>query len=203
MRGPDDRLLLYDAVECGKGGHATPEQVGAGALAGPVIGVDTSMMKLGLEPDGSMSVPPGAFPAGWYQFSPTPGEIGPSIISGHVDYKGPGVFQKLHLLKPGDTVTVTRQDGSTPRFTVTRVLTVPRLSSPPRWSTVPSVMPACAWSPVAGRSTRPPGITWTTSSCSPVLSVEGAVGTGSRGSGPVLVTVGAVGSARQTSVASH
>jgi hypothetical protein len=96
----------------------------------PVIGVDTSLMKLGLEPDGSMSVPPGAFPAGWYQFSPTPGEIGPSIISGHVDYKGPGVFQKLHLLKPGDTVTVTRQDGSAPRFTVTRVLTVPKAQFP-------------------------------------------------------------------------
>lgn len=96
----------------------------------PVIGVDTTMMKLGLEPDGSMSVPPGAFPAGWYVFSPTPGEIGPSVISGHVDYKGPGVFQRLHLLKPGDMVTVTRKDGSTPRFTVTRVLTVPKAKFP-------------------------------------------------------------------------
>ena len=96
----------------------------------PVIGVDTSLMKLGLDPDGTMSVPPGAFPAGWYTFSPTPGEIGPSIISGHVDYNGPGVFQQLHTLKPGDTVTVTRQDGSTPQFKVTRVLTVPKAQFP-------------------------------------------------------------------------
>jgi sortase (surface protein transpeptidase) len=96
----------------------------------PVIGVDANLMKLGLDPDGTMSVPPGAFPAGWYVFSPTPGEIGPSVISGHVDYNGPGVFQQLHLLKAGDMVTVTRQDGSTPQFKVTRVLTVPKAQFP-------------------------------------------------------------------------
>jgi len=96
----------------------------------PVIGVDTSLMKLGLDPDGTMSVPPAAFPAGWYTFSPTPGEIGPSIISGHVDYNGPGVFQQLHTLKPGDIVTVTRQDGSQPHFRVTKVLTVPKAQFP-------------------------------------------------------------------------
>jgi ribosomal protein L7/L12 len=32
----------------------------------PVIGVDTSLMRLGLRSDGSLQVPPRGFPAGWY-----------------------------------------------------------------------------------------------------------------------------------------
>ncbi|HEY5246935.1 MAG TPA: class F sortase [Dermatophilaceae bacterium] len=100
------------------------------SLSIPAIGVDTSLMKLGLEPDGSMSAPPTAFPAGWYTFSPTPGEIGPSVISGHVDFNGPGVFLRLHQLKAGDKITVVRADGSKPVFTVTRLLQVPKAKFP-------------------------------------------------------------------------
>jgi len=85
------------------------------------IGIDSTLMHLGLRSDGTMEVPSGGFPAGWYNGGPTPGELGPAIIAGHVDMKGPGVFYKLHLLKPGDQVSVTRTDGSKPVFRVTRV----------------------------------------------------------------------------------
>jgi Sortase domain len=85
------------------------------------IGVDSTLMHLGLRSDGAMEVPAGGFPAGWYNGGPTPGELGPAIIAGHVDMKGPGVFARLHLLKPGDQVTVTRTDGSKPVFRVARV----------------------------------------------------------------------------------
>jgi LPXTG-site transpeptidase (sortase) family protein len=85
------------------------------------IGVDTTLMGLGLGSDGAMNVPPGGFPAGWYTGGPTPGEMGPAVIAGHVDMKGPGVFYKLHSMKPGDQVTVTRADGSRPVFRVTKV----------------------------------------------------------------------------------
>lgn len=78
-------------------------------------------MALGLDADGSMEVPPGGFPAGWYTGGPTPGELGPAVIAGHVDLKGPGVFYRLRTMKPGDRVTVTRADGSKPVFRVTRV----------------------------------------------------------------------------------
>jgi sortase (surface protein transpeptidase) len=78
-------------------------------------------MQLGLRSDGAMEVPAGGFPAGWYNGGPTPGELGPAIIAGHVDMKGPGVFARLHLLKAGDQVTVTRTDGSKPVFRVTQV----------------------------------------------------------------------------------
>jgi hypothetical protein len=85
------------------------------------IGVDSTLMSLGLRSDGSMEVPTGGFPAGWYSGGPTPGELGPAVIAGHVDMKGPGVFYKLHEVKAGDQITVTRADGSKPVFRVTQV----------------------------------------------------------------------------------
>jgi len=68
-----------------------------------------------------MEVPPSGFPAGWYTGAPTPGEMGPAIIAGHIDWKGPGVFYNLHNLKVGDQITITRKDGSKPVFRVTLV----------------------------------------------------------------------------------
>ena len=78
-------------------------------------------MTLGLRSDGSMQVPTGGFPAGWYSGGPTPGELGPAVIAGHVDMKGPGVFYNLHDVKVGDQVTITEADGSKPVFRVTQV----------------------------------------------------------------------------------
>lgn len=85
------------------------------------IGVDTTLMDLGLRSDGTMEVPPGGFPAGWYTGGPTPGELGPAVIAGHVDLKGPGVFHRLHQIQPGNKIIVTRKDGTRPVFRVTRI----------------------------------------------------------------------------------
>ena len=72
--------------------------------------------------DGTLEVPPTGFPAGWYTGAPTPGELGPAIIAGHVDLDGePGVFFELRHLTPGDEIQVSREDGSTARFRVDRV----------------------------------------------------------------------------------
>lgn len=88
----------------------------------PAIGVDSELVDLGLQADGTLEVPPSGFPAGWYTGAPTPGELGPAIIAGHVDWSGqPGVFFELRELAPGDEIIVARQDGSTARFRVTRV----------------------------------------------------------------------------------
>lgn len=88
----------------------------------PSIGVDSELMDLGLQPDGTLEVPPSGFPAGWYTGAPTPGELGPAIIAGHVSWAGqPGVFFHLQDLSTGDEIAITREDGSTARFRVTRV----------------------------------------------------------------------------------
>ena len=96
------------------------------------IGVDSTLMSLGLRSDGSLQVPTGGFPAGWYAGGPTPGELGPAVIAGHVDMKGPGVFYRLHDIAAGDQIVVTRADGSTPVFRVTQIGQYPKDQFPSR-----------------------------------------------------------------------
>lgn len=96
----------------------------------PGIDVDSDLMHLGQNPDGTLEVPPldkGA-PAGWYRESPTPGEQGPSILLGHVDsaQDGPAVFYRLGDLREGDEVSVTREDGTVAVFQTDRVETYPK-----------------------------------------------------------------------------
>ena len=83
-------------------------------------------MDLGLLADGSLQVPPSGFPAGWYTGGPTPGELGPAVIAGHIDGKGPGVFFNLHKLQAGQLVTVKRADGTRPTFRISRVARYPK-----------------------------------------------------------------------------
>jgi sortase (surface protein transpeptidase) len=90
-------------------------------LSIPAIRVDSSLMRLGLKSDGTLETPPGAFPAGWFTGAPTPGELGPAIIVGHVRYDTPGVFERLTDLRRNDEIDVKRKDGSTAKFHVTRV----------------------------------------------------------------------------------
>jgi sortase (surface protein transpeptidase) len=118
---PVPRPTSETAVDVGPLARSTPVHVRIAA-----IGVDSGLMDLGLRDDGSLEVPPSGFPAGWYTGGPTPGELGPAIIAGHIDWKGPGVFYNLHNLKPGDQVTVTRADGSKPAFRITRVAQFPK-----------------------------------------------------------------------------
>jgi hypothetical protein len=91
----------------------------------PAIGVHAKLLRLGLGSNGTIRVPPlraRAGEAAWYRHSPAPGQIGASVIEGHVDsYRGPAVFFRLGALRPGDTVDVTRADGITAVFRVTGV----------------------------------------------------------------------------------
>ncbi|MCZ2804557.1 class F sortase [Modestobacter sp. VKM Ac-2983] len=93
----------------------------------PAIGVDSELMDLGLQPDGTLEVPPSGFPAGWFTDAPTPGERGPAVIAGHVDWAGsPGVFAELGDMVVGDEIAVQREDGSTALFRVTEVGQYPK-----------------------------------------------------------------------------
>jgi hypothetical protein len=88
----------------------------------PAIGVDSDLMDLGLQTDGTLEVPPSGFPAGWFTDAPTPGEVGPAVIAGHVDWAGvPGVFAALSDVVVGDEVSIMREDGSTAAFRVSQV----------------------------------------------------------------------------------
>jgi LPXTG-site transpeptidase (sortase) family protein len=92
------------------------------ALTIPAIGVQTSLIDLGLTAAGALQVPPSTAVAGWYTGSPRPGAIGPAVIAGHIDsHVGPGVFFHLSQLRPGDHVYVRRADGTLAVFRVTAV----------------------------------------------------------------------------------
>ena len=91
----------------------------------PAIGVHSRLLHLGVSPDGAIQVPSlttQVQEAAWYRYSVTPGQIGVSLIEGHVDsYLGPAVFFRLGALRPGDTVRVALADGVTAIFRVTGV----------------------------------------------------------------------------------
>lgn len=77
---------------------------------------------LGLNPDGTAAVPESYTKVGWYKHGPTPGELGPAVILGHVDsYEGPAVFFSLGQLEIGDDIYINRSDGSTAHFVVSEL----------------------------------------------------------------------------------
>jgi hypothetical protein len=100
-------------------------------LAIPAIGVATPLVRLGLEADGGMQVPADFGRAGWFTGGPAPGQVGPSVIAGHVDSRtGPAVFYRLRELRPGQAILVERADGSRLRFVVEQARSYPKEGFP-------------------------------------------------------------------------
>jgi hypothetical protein len=107
------------------------------AITIPKLDAHSTLIPLGLGPDGELAAPPVTEPmqAGWYAGADPatsgdefqPGEIGPAIVAGHVDgivngRKGqPGIFARLHELAPGDEILIDRDGQSQLRFIVTAV----------------------------------------------------------------------------------
>lgn len=104
------------------------------AISIPSIGASSTLLRLGNNPDGSITVAAGREynHAGWYTGSPTPGQNGPAVILGHIDgvTSGPSVFYKLGALRPGNTVKVTRGDGTVLTFVVYRAARYLKASFP-------------------------------------------------------------------------
>ncbi|OMI88603.1 class F sortase [Streptomyces sp. M1013] len=100
----------------------------------PALGVDTPVMGLGLAADGTVEVPPVTDHdrAGWYRHSPTPGQVGPSVVLGHVTVGryGDGVFRHLARLHRGDRIEARLENGTAAEFTVTAVRTVTKADFP-------------------------------------------------------------------------
>ncbi|MEO6881465.1 MAG: class F sortase [Mycobacteriaceae bacterium] len=94
-------------------------------LTVPRLGVDHDLVSLGLNPDGTVAVPPlsQVRTPSWYDRSPTPGSLGPAAIYGHIDSAqyGRGVFYELGAMRPGDPISITRADNTVAEFTVSAV----------------------------------------------------------------------------------
>jgi hypothetical protein len=99
----------------------------------PRVGIHSELIPLGLNPDGTVMVPPveSRAPAGWYRYLSSPGEPGPAVLLGHVDsHAGPAVFYRLGALEAADTISVRRSDGRTAVFTVESVHIYPKSAFP-------------------------------------------------------------------------
>lgn len=84
----------------------------------PTIGVDTSIIDLDIR--GALPEVPSDFDeVGWYEQTRKPGEIGPSVLAGHIDStSGPAVFFRLDELVDGDQIVIHDVDGETRTFEV-------------------------------------------------------------------------------------
>ena len=102
------------------------------AVSIPRIGVRSTLVDLGLD-KGVMEVPEDPARAGWFTRGAAPGALGPAVIAGHVTWHGANaVFHRLGTLQRGDQVTITRKDGKTAVFTVSRVARFSKLQFPSR-----------------------------------------------------------------------
>ncbi len=77
------------------------------------ISVKSRITRLGMLRSGALAAPSNVFDSGWYEGSSKPGYGGAVLLVGHVHGPSkPGVFAKLHKLQEGETITVTRGDGT-------------------------------------------------------------------------------------------
>jgi len=99
----------------------------------PSIGVDATVVNLGLHPDGTLETPTDFAQAGWWSGGYAPGQRGPAVIAGHVDSKaGPAVFFHLGDVPVGANVRLTAADGSEVTFRIDRVERHPKRQFPTR-----------------------------------------------------------------------
>ncbi len=85
------------------------------------LGINAPIKPVGTDKKGAIETPPINNPnlVGWYQHGPTPGQAGPAVMLGHKDTTSrAAVFERLHELQYGDTIEVTRMDGTIAIFTV-------------------------------------------------------------------------------------
>jgi len=93
--------------------------------------IDATIIDLGLNSDGTLEVPKDYSESGWYTGRPVPGELGPSIVVGHVDStEGPAVFYELRNLEVGDLIEVDRSDGLIAWFKVSEIILVDKVAFP-------------------------------------------------------------------------
>jgi hypothetical protein len=131
--GPVGVPLVGAAVSAGLTAHPAAPPVSAAAplrLRVPAAGIDAVVGAVAADA-GVLAAPADPTTAGWFSGGPAPGEAGPAVLAGHVDWAGsPAVFAARRTVVPGDDVVVQRADGTTVRFAVTRVLQVPKDAFP-------------------------------------------------------------------------
>lgn len=91
----------------------------------PVIGVDSSVISVGLTPEGAMETPKKPDEVAWFNLGSRPGENGSAVMAGHYGWKNnvPAVFDNLHKLNVGDKIFVEDENGTIVTFIVREMRT--------------------------------------------------------------------------------
>jgi hypothetical protein len=128
-------LVMIGRLDQPQPDSASP--TGPMAIAIPTIGVEATIVEVGLQADGAMQLPD-PDQVGWYKLGPRPGAPGPAVLVGHVDSRtGPALFYHLRKLRPGDEILIGQHGGATTRFLVGRLEQLPKTALPTKriWTT--------------------------------------------------------------------
>lgn len=87
------------------------------------ISVNTPVVATGLTQNGAMDIDEDIAKTAWYKLGPRPGEKGSAVIAGHYGWKDgrESVFNNLHSLERGDTVSVYDDKGASLAFVVKEI----------------------------------------------------------------------------------
>ena len=113
----------------GRGGRArgraggTDRQTALGRLSIPAIGLDAGIIPVGVTRAGHLAIGRSVRDVYRWRSGVLPGQEGSAVLAGHTWSKGPGVFDDLGRLRPGNLVVVGRN-----RFEVSRVRRVTGMS---------------------------------------------------------------------------
>jgi LPXTG-site transpeptidase (sortase) family protein len=94
-----------------------------GRLSIPAIGVNAGIIPVGVTRTGHLAIGGSVRDVYRWRSGVQPGQQGSAVLAGHTWSKGPGVFDDLGLLRPGNLVVI-----GTNRFEVTRVRKVTGMS---------------------------------------------------------------------------
>ena len=120
-------LLALAAVAVAAPAGARPTEPDArtalGRLSIPAIGVDAGIVAVGVTRSGHLAIGRSVRDVYRWRHGVLPGRHGSAVLAGHTWSEGPGVFDDLGRLRPGNLVIV-----GTFRFRVTRVRRVTGMS---------------------------------------------------------------------------
>ena len=86
----------------------------------PAISLDTAIEAVGITNKGEMGTPEDPANVAWFNLGPRPGEVGNSVIDGHLDWYNGAVtaFENLSKLQKGDKLYVVDETGAATTFVV-------------------------------------------------------------------------------------
>ena len=95
-----------------------------GRLSIPAIGVNAGIIAVGVTRSGHLAIGGSVRDVYRWRHGVLPGQQGSAVLAGHTWSKGPGVFDNLGRLRPGNLVVIGKN-----RFQVTRVRRVTGMST--------------------------------------------------------------------------